>query len=489
VKLNRRALLAGLGLSAGLVPLLSPRRSRAADGTNRPKRFIVIGVPNGYTPDFLPVADGPTWKPQEVEFSPLRPLVPYKDRLLILGGVTIENGRATAREVKMNPTAGIGGHAILPMLLTGAKGVPGPSIPDGWRLSSGHASVDQYIAQHSVGAKGRPFPSLVLRPIRLSPGGYGNQPLSYSGKCLDGATHNAPTMRESPTKLFADLFGGGIDTATLDRVRAERRSLLDFTRRQLEGFQRQIGKDDKIRVEQHLEGVRRLETLLEGIPGAGACKPGAPPDAAAWVEQQFNPKLDVVIRAHTEMTVAAMACDLTRVASHNWCSSNNNTIVFNWLVPKLPSLGGTFMGGDNGGSGNTLMNHHSIAHNDGVGRLRREKNCTDEFFMECFALFLERLAETPDFDGRPMLDNTLVLYANLQRTGGGHQVDNLIWMLGGNCDNYFKTGRYLPWASGVEGQSVPTNGILTAIVNATGCPPVGHFGDPQFGGELATLRA
>lgn len=481
--MTRRALLERLGLAAGLVPLLAGRRARAAE---RPKRLIVITVPNGYTPDYSPVVDGASWKAAAVEFSPLAPLEPYKDRLLVLGGINLQNGTDTARQVKANPTAGLGGHASLPFLLTGAKGVPGPAIPDGWSLSAGHASVDQHVAQHMPGASARPFSSLVLRPVRMGAGGYGNEPLSYAGPCLDGRTHNAPSIRDDPSKLFADLFGTPGDTAALDRLRLERRSLLDFTTRQLRTLQSKVGKDDKLRIEHHLEGVASIERRLQGA-GAPACTLPAKPDPAIWIDKSSSPSMPQVMRAQMEMTVAAMACDLTRVASHSWCQANNNTITFPWLADKIPSLLDKWEGTEMAGSGNDLRNHHTIAHNEGM--LRREKNLADQFFIESFAYFIKLLSERTDPDGRPMIESTLVLYANQQRTGGGHQTDNLIWFLAGNCDGYFKTGRYLPWLSGKANQAAPTNGVLAALVNATGCPPVEYFGDPQYGGEAPTLRA
>lgn len=483
-RFSRRSLVAGLGLGAGLVPLLAPRRARAQGG--RPRRLVVITVPNGYTSDCLPIADGASWRAKDVEFSPLKPLEPWKDRLLILGGINIQNGIDTARQVKGSPTASIGGHAILPFLLTGARGVPGPSIPDGWSLSAGHASVDQYVVQNMPGAKSRPFESLVLRPVRLTASGYGNQPLSYSGRCLDGRTHNAPTIRDNPFKLFDDLFGGGVDGGTLDRIRAQRRSILDFTASQLRTLQARVGTEDRVRIQQHLDGIAQIERRLQIASGSAACKGTRSPEAGIWVDAQNNPKMNLVMRAQIEMTVAAMACDLTRVASHSWCQANNNTITFPWLADRIPSLTETWTGRETAGSGNNYRNHHTIAHNDGT--LRREKNLVDQFFLENFAYFIKLLSETRDYDGRPMIESTIVLYANQQRTGGGHQTDNVMWFLAGNCDGYFKLGRHVPWASGRTGQTAPTNGILTAIVNATGCPPVGHFGDPAYGGELATLR-
>ena len=87
-----------------------------------------------------------------------------------------------------------------------------------------------------------------------------------------------------------------------------------------------------------------------------------------------------------------------------------------------------------------------------------------------------------------MIETTVVLLCNMQRTGGGHQTDDLFWIMGGNYDGYFKTGRYLRWAGGGT-EKIPHNRLLTSIINGSGCPPLEFFGDAQYGGELSHLTA
>jgi len=478
---DRRSFLSGLG--AGLVPMLAPRSSGAA--STAPKRLVVIAVPNGYTGDYLPEVIAGGWQARNTEFSPLKSLEKWKDRLTVIGGINVQNGHDTGKEVKNNPNATIAGHAIMPFLFTGAKGVAGPAIPDGWSLTASHPSVDQYVVQKLTAAAARPYPSLVLRPVKLSAGGYGNTPLSYTGKTLDGKSHNAPTIRDNPFTLFDDLFGGKLDTTALDKQRAKRKSILDFSAGHLKQLQGRVGRDDKLRIENHLNGITQIEKQLATM--TGACQQPTRAAASIWSDSQSNPMMHQVIRTQVDLTVAAMACDLTRVASHAWCTSNNNTIVFPWLADRIPSLNEVWTGTETGGSGNNLRNHHTIAHNDGA--LKREKNLVDQFFVENFAYFIEKLSTTLDVDGKPMIENTILLFANMQRTGGGHQTDNLTWFLAGNADGYFKHGRYLPFLSGKTNQMAPTNGILTAIVNAMGCPHIDSFGDAAYGGEAAILKA
>jgi hypothetical protein len=446
----------------------------------KPTRLIIMAVPNGDTADYLPVGGETGWTAKSMEFSPLLPLEPFRDKILVMGGIDVANAADTGKAIKGTR---IDGHGILPFLLTGARGKPGPAIPDGWNLSSGHASVDQYIAQNLPGNDALPFPSLVMRTFRYS--GYGEEPLSYSGPCLDGKTHNAPNRRDDPNALFDALFGKGLGASDLAKMRAQKKSLLDFTAGHLRAVQSRVGTEDRVRIQDHLDGIAALEKQLSAT--VNSCEAPQRLGEGNYVSQFDNVNLPAVLKSQMDMTVMAMACGMTRVATLLSSSSNNNSITYRFLKGKDTRFDSSWTGTETGGSGNSLFNHHTIAHNR--GQLQRLKNILDQWYFEQYAYLLKKLSDTRDADGTPMLDSTLVLYVNMQATGGGHQTDDLLWILGGNAGGYFKTGRFLRWASGESGKKAPTNGVLTALVNAMGCPRIDHFADPAYGGELKTIVA
>lgn len=476
IELKRRGFLKALGLGAGLVPLLN-QTGRAADETP-PKRFIVINIPNGYMDgSFLPSGGETDWVIPTADDSPLKPLIPFRDKLIVMGGISLKNGQDT--------NDGLGGHAALPFLLTGARGSPGPTISDGVEFSAGHASVDRYIARHLPGNDANAFDSLVVRACRF----YNNDSfLSFDGACLDGVTPNAPAPMDDPIAMYDALFGSfqdpSIDAAALLR---ERKSVLDLSRRQLGRLQRYVSASDKQRIDQHLEGIRQLEKQLGGI-GSACSKPerlGTPAEDD-YVREPANPNLPAIVKAQIDMIVSAMACGMTQVASLALSNSNNNSYTFYWLKDKNPAFGEAIGDLDSGGFNGPgmLWHHHAISHNE--GSLGNMKNYVDQWFLSQLAYLLEQLEARTDATGTPMLDNTLVLFTNTQATGGGHQTDDIKWIMAGNLDGYFKTGRYLRHVGGSDG--VPQNGILTAVVNAMGCPPIDYFGEADYGGELTVLR-
>lgn len=476
-RFTRRDLMKTLGLSMATVPLLGELGQAAPVGPR--KRLIVMAIPNGYTDAFLPSGGGLDWTISSAPDSPLSPLLPYKDRLIVMGGINLENGRDT------NP-GGLGGHAALPFLLTGARGVPGPEISDGVPYSSGHASVDRYVAKNLPGNEANAFDSLCVRAMRF----YGNDNfLSFDGPCLDGVTPNAPAPIDDPLALYDMLFQ---DYQKPDddkgAILRERRSILDLGKAQLARLEQKVGSQDRMRLQQHLQAVRDLEKQLGTL--VGACDPPSrltDPAEDDYVREPANPNVPTIVKSEIDLIVSAMACGMTQVASLALSNSNNNAYTFYWLKDKNPAFGEAIEDNDSGGFNGPgmLWHHHAIAHNE--GGLGNMKNYIDQWFLSQLAYLLEQLTTRLDPDGTPMIDNTIVLFANLQRTGGGHQTDDIKWILAGNAGGYFKSGQYLRRVAG--NSDAPQNGVLAAIVNAMGCPRVEYFGEPDYGGEFSSLLA
>jgi hypothetical protein len=482
-RFSRRLLLSSLGVGAAFLPLLSSRPGRS-QALPQAKRFITIAVPNGvkeevYWPkgtltDFTIPLDSEV--PAEHRYSPLQPLRELKSDIIFLGGLELRNG-------KDSNGGAIGGHASLPFLLSGARGVPGPEIADGVKLSTSLPSIDRFIGKELAKRHGLRFDSLVLNPVKRFRGNDGY--LSFDGPPV-GDSPDAPQPRVDPYQIFADLFGGqNLPASELELLRKKRKSVLDLVGRQLEGWSTNLGADDRERVGAHLESVRALERQLESLASGCAVPTLSLDKSADYLNDNGNQFVDQLIKAQIDLTVAALACDLTRVASMLWMDSGNVRWVFSWLGADFTKPGTDFA---NAGENQGLRNHHEIAHKDSDPEYQPLMNRSCQWFAEQYAYLIQRLKQTKDVGGKTLLDNSVALFTNLQRTGGGHQTDNLPWILAGSCGGYFGTGRFIPWPSGVAGSSVPQNGVLAAICNAMDVP-VDHYGDADYGGELSALRA
>ena len=481
-RFSRRALLSSLGVGAALLPLLSSRPGRSQN-MPPPKRFIAIAVPNGVKEEvYWPQGTSSAFTipldaevPAAHRFSPLQPLREHQRDIIFLGGLALQNGRDSNG-------GSLGGHAALPFLLTGARGVPGPEISDAVKLSASVPSIDRFIGKELAKRHGLKFDSLVLNPVKRFRGNDGY--LSFDGPPV-GDSPDAPQPRVDPYAMFDEMFGGtNLGKSELELLRKKRKSVLDLVGRQLEGWSENLGRDDRQRIEAHLESVRAIERQLDAL-SATCVPPVLTLDKSAdYLNDNGNAFVHQIIKAQSDLLVAALACDLTRVASMLWMDQGNVRWVFHWLGAEFTKPGTDFA---NNGENQGLRNHHEIAHKDGDPEYQPLMNRGCQWFLEQYAYLLARLKATPDVNGGTLFDNSVALFANLQRTGGGHHTDNLPWILAGSCGGYFKTGRFYAWPSGKNGQNVPQNGVLAAICNAMDVP-VDYYGDADYGGELSLLR-
>ena len=474
-RLSRRSLLAGLGLgtAAAFVPLLDARKALAAPG-DRPPNLITIAWPNGCVP-FWPDGEGSTYTIPQYEDCPTKPLTAWKDRLLFLGGLDMQNLRDENRG---------GGHAGMPFVFTGVRGAKfDGTISDGLDVTAGGPSLDYYLADRIAKAEGKTALQrmLVQRAHRLN----GDDIfLSFAGAPIAGKP-NAVQPYDNPVELFDKMFKiAAADPEAMKRLRAERKSVLDYVGKSLTSTCKRLGTEDRLKCEQHLTAVREYEQAAAIV----ACsQPSEPLRNADYLKESANPLVPEIHKLQMGMLVTALACGMVRTGSLQWCSSHNNQYHFSWLKDKDPAFaGGSVNPEETGGGPSAYLQHHEIAHNDGrTPAHTRRKNFVDQWFVQQVADLMQRLFDVKEVGGT-LLDRTMILLVNLQRTGGGHQLDDLPVLLAGNANGYFKTGRHLRWTSGTPGTHLPLNALYTEICNAMGFP---HDKFGAYAGSLPTLRA
>lgn len=463
-----------------MLPLMSS--SSIAQSASVPKRVVVVVVPNGHTDMWLPNGTGANYSIKGGDESPLKPLRQHKDRLLIIGGIQLQNAWDSTYLVENTKGGGpgkIGGHAVSPMMLTGHHGVDGPQQPDGWKMTAGGPSVDVHIGNHIPGGESLRFKPLAMRGTKRGGRGF----ISYQGAPLTPGTQNTTGLYDDMFQLYKDMFGDGklLEGAELAKAVAGKKHILDHTTNHLNAMHNHFGAENKLRIEGHLEAVRRV---TETVGAVTTCEPSEPPQSGIDYQlSNHNPNYDKVLTAQAELATVALACDLTRSVTLMWSDYANNNISFPFLANKDPGFNAVAEEGtQNGGQ---IRTHHNIAHHD-KGKL---KNYSDQFYVERYAHLMDMLTETTDAEGRPLIETTVVVFANMQQGGSNHRTDRLTWILGGNFDGYYNTGRYIPWASGTKNETVPHNRILASLINGVGCPHVDHFGEAEYGGELGVLKA
>jgi hypothetical protein len=427
---SRRAFLGTAGAGAAIAPFVPLLHSEAAEG-DFPKRLVLLFSANGTIHE--------NWVPQggETDFTLntiLQPLQDFRDKLVILDGLEV-----------IRQGLGDGHQMGMACMWTGNQLLPGP-FEGGDGGTAGYAggiSVDQHIA-NAIGGETL-YKSL---EFGVQTGGANNWTrMSYTGPDQPVAPEDSPQAMFD--RLYADL---GVDTTQIEKLKAERRSVIDLVKGDLESLTTRYGGGDRTKVEAHLDAIRAIEQRNEAaVP---VCDE---PVLDLAVDHQANDMFPTVSRLQIDMLVMAMACDLARVLSLQWSASVSGT-VFNWLgIPE---------------------GHHDLSHlGDEDPTMVQKITDINVWYANEVAYLCQQMALVPEGDGT-MLDNTLIVWGNELSRGNSHGNHPVPFVLIGGAAGALQTGRYLSYGQ------IAHNRMLVSLCHLMGLSDQQTFGDndPASGG-------
>jgi len=455
--LTRRSLLArglGGGIAAGLSPLV-PVFERQAAAQAAPKRLLMIYWSGGANyGDSSPIGTETNWTLP----SQMKALEPFKEKLTVF-----DNIRRTQDNAKGSHQAGTSGIWTAARMLGSGTGkwVSHPSID---------AIINKEVPQQTD------IPVFNLDAMSQDPGNLrGNT--TYDLECR-------PVHGEmDPSRAFDRLFTNGIvtpvgasgapaDPMAGDKLRVQRKSVLDLVRFELKALQGRLGGQDRKKLDQHLEQLRSAEGRLSAPVGAGnGAVPGYTPptrDSVPKLDFTFKSQANFpkIVQLQFDMAVAALAADRSRLVTLQ-LNQGNGDIVYRWVGVNTP--------------------HHALTHkgdqNSGLGAIQR-------WYYEQFATLLQRMDSIPEGNGT-LLDNTLVVIGNEFVSGTAHDTDPWPVFIAGKGSGTFKSGRYVKFPQPGGGRLFPgapptqTNApfhtqFLTSICHYMGAM-VPRVGDPSCG--------
>ncbi|MFT5300129.1 MAG: hypothetical protein ACI814_000903 [Mariniblastus sp.] len=431
--LNRRDLIKGSGIALAL-PFLNGMNWAPAIASGMgtvdalPKRMLVsyisygVYMPNG--PHGIPAADKPhhdwSWwpcrDPGVLTFNQsAAPFKPLKNYVSYLRGLDHEGGWK------------LGGHSSGDVFATGAD-MTGTE-------KTNSISIDQ-VAANALGHQTR-YPSLVLG-TEGGTGSYGrSKTLSHRGP-----GRPIPAMHK-PQQIFNRLFqpyaGKGIEQVRGDLKRQA--SILDLMMEHSQSYQRQLGNEDKIKLNEYLQSIRELEQRVErtsqwtheSLPGV---------DTKGLNLEVSHKEPQEYIRCMYDLVYLAFQTDSTRFATMQLESEHSSSSeMWNYATYVLGYKGAT----------------HDIAHK----RPAEYSGKWDRWRAEQHAYFLNRLRNTPEGDGN-MLDRTVVLWGSAH-PHASHSTKNYPLQLAGGNKLGFQHGKLHSF----EGdRKVPLTNLFVSMLNS-----------------------
>ena len=383
----RRRLLQGMGVALGL-PLLDAMRSAfAADNVQtaeRPRRMLTICNNLG----FLSRGFFPTQSGKEYELSSyLSVLKPLRDDFTVFSGVSHPNVD--------------GSHASEVCFLTAA---PHPSN-GGFRNS---ISLDQYMADR-IGVRTR-FPSLTLG-VNVAKG---QRSLSFSGAGV------MIPCEDSASSVYRTLFLQGSEEEIERQINRLKlgESVMDTVADDAAGLKRQLGKDDRARLDQYMTGVRELEQRMvqssewerKPKPKTTEPEPKDPDSNRAYMEKT---------RLMYDMSRLAFETDSTRLITIFLDSVNSPAIDVEGV--------------------NITDGYHNLSHHGQDPTKLAELTAIDMQHMKLVAGLLTNLKGTQEA-GESLLDRSMVLVGSNFGDANKHITTNMPVLLAGGG---FKHGQHL----------------------------------------------
>jgi hypothetical protein len=457
---SRRDLLKKLGLGAAWLPLLHATKPLQAAPTF-PKRLMIVLQTNGLPINIWDKTTSTTNLAEAPLPAPFTPLDPHKRDLIIFPALG-------------NPAVKTAGHEAYGATFSGGPNNPGeywtPQVP----------TLDQICADavaKTAGASAAP-------PVRTLPLQMRADTDTRLGaiRCFFTGNNQPVTPEASPYKTADRLFAGkSMGDPVVDKLRAERRSILDYVRSDLESFGKNLGTEDRTSIAGHLDAVRQIEKQLSGLGGTQNASCDTAPALGTPLVLTAAENYPKILDLNFELSTAALRCDVTRIATLQLGNAYGGGVVFSFL--GIDGKGLEYLGGPRGA-------WHDLAHrevDDGgkgcnVCEGTNHKQIVDRWFMSQFAALIERFRKVNE-GGASMLDNGLILWANHMENGANHNAQRIPWMLAGKAGGYFKTNQLLKPSPQIQ----KTN-VMCEIANAMGAN-LTHYGAPEYGGPLPQIRA
>lgn len=472
MKPSRRMILKGLfGATLGL-PLLEslmPGEAEAQNVTTEP--FVIFfrqanGVQSSRHIDeperFFPRTDnGPQLTAESMADRAVDELVDYRDRLLVLGNVNLENFSEYAD-----------GHARGAIQALTARG-PAPGTSAGGSMADGE-SLDWRIGQELNASGNEPL----YMYAGQNSGWLGGACVSWRGS--GSANKRSPV--HNPWNGYLTLVGGmaGGGNQELAEALAERRaSINDILRSQTEQLMShpRLSQEDKDKLEQHFASIRDLEVALSCDLDAQA--EAELEGASVGYDSTDGNAVLAAARLHMQVAALAVACGYTRAVVIQVGSGNDGSTRywdggtqmenFHYVSHRIQSHGS-----DGTPIPNADLLHHEV----------------DRQFAQTYKHLLDLLDQYQTIEGGSLLDAGMAIWYNDSGNGPPHSSRDAPYIIAGSAGGQLKQGLMIELEGGdserTHDRLLNTIGAAVGLTNANG-EPLDDFGNAGVRGRCTEL--
>jgi hypothetical protein len=210
------------------------------------------------------------------------------------------------------------------------------------------------------------------------------------------------------------------------RTDSNQQSILDTVLEDARDLRQNLGRIDRLRLDEYLDSVRAIEHRIEAAERHAAQHRPPQIDLPAAIPDDYG----APVRLLSDLLVLGLRTDATRVA----------TFMYNNEPGRRQPW--TELGINEG--------HHELAHLDprtqeGQEKLRKLQRI-DRYYLDLFVRMLRQLKDTREGEGT-LLDNCMILYGSGLAWGRLHNRDNVPVLLAGGGGGTLNGGRHIRYPS------------------------------------------
>jgi hypothetical protein len=430
---SRRTLLRGAGAALAL-PWLEAMRPALAGHVKAARRVGVVYVPNGIVMNqWTPAAVG-----KEFEFTRiLKPLEKQREHVTLVSGLM----NAAANKAKG------GGHAKASgSFLSAAQ----PKYTAGADVRAGktfdQVVADAYREESKVGSL-----QLGCEDSRMVGNCDTGSSCAYTNTLSWKNPESPLAVEVNPRSVFERLFGTmdpSLDAETRARRALYKKSILDLTRESTRALSTTLGKGDRRKMDEYLTSIREVEARIAKSEKDPEIPVGEKPSGIPFTFKEY-------VHLMFDLQAIAWQADITRVSTM--------MIGREGSVRVYPEIG-------------VPDPHHPLTHHRGHPDFIEKVTKINEYHVELFAYFVEKLAKTEDAAGS-VLDNSVILYGGALSDGNGHSNQNLPLLVAGHAGG-IRGGQHIQVP-----KDTPAANLFVTMMNAAGVEAE-RFGDSTGKVEL-----
>jgi len=445
--LERRTFIQGMGASLAL-PFLDAmvpagRMTGAMRADLDATRLVAIEMVHGAAGSNEWGASQNLWAPAAVgrDFdltpSAMLPLDPWREQLTI-----VSNTDVRMAEAFQAPEIGGDHFRSSAVFLTQSH----PKQTEGSDVFVG-TSLDQLHAQRF--GQDTPIPSMQLCIENINQSGgcaYGYTCVYTDSISWASPTEPLPVIRD-PRVAFEQLFGAGGTAAERTLRRRTSASILDWVSGRVAQLQRELGPNDRDRLDRYLQNVRELERRIQMVEAQNSTgQERELPTAPAGVPDSFEEHLQLMF----DLQALAFASDTTRVFSLKMGRDSSARV--------YPESG-------------TDKPFHPASHHGGREEAILDFQLLNKYHVSMLPYFFEKLAAVQEGEAN-LLDKTMIIYGSPMADGNLHNHRRAPLFVAGGANGQLEGNMHLKAPEGT-----PMANVMLSLMHKLGHDDMESFGD------------